>query len=86
MPKSKIREVVEETIPATINKTEVAIQSLIDSHLTYIGKVSGRQYGWARAGDTVLVLEEDASELLEKRLGKKTCCGDGYNKIFQVAQ
>lgn len=73
-------KVVEIQAPDTIN-----ITSLIDSHLTYVGRISGKQYEWARSGDIVRVLKEDVPELLEKRLGKKTCCGEGYNKIFQLA-
>lgn len=72
--------VEEKPTPVTIN-----ITSLIDSHLVYIGQISGKQYDWMRAGDTVSVLEDDAPELLKKRLGKKQCCGGDYNKIFQIA-
>ena len=69
------------------NYREIRVQSLLDSRLIYTGKVSGRQYVWDRAGDTVLVLEEDASELLSKRIGKRTCCGEGLkgNQVFQLA-
>lgn len=74
---------VEEIAPETIIKY-VKITSRIDAHLTYFGKVSGRQYDWLKAGDTVSVLEEDAPELLSKRLGKKLCCGSGTNQIFEI--
>lgn len=82
MPKEP--QVVEKKNPATINKT-VKIESLIDAYLQYTGQETGQQYEWARAGTIISVREEDAPELLAKRLGKKTCCGNGDNKIFQVA-
>lgn len=63
----------------------VLIQSLIEAHLAYAGRVSGKQYEWMKSGDTVSVLEEDVPELLEKRLGGNSCCGTPVgNKIFQL--
>lgn len=81
-----IKQAVVETKPTvTIKSVEIVIESLIDAHLLYVGKVSGRQYEWLKAGDTVSILEEDVPELLEKRLGGNTCCGSSEgNKIFQV--
>lgn len=64
----------------------VNIQSLIDAHSIYLGKVSGRQYDWMKAGDVVQVLSEDVPDLLSKRRLKKSCCGSGQNQIFQIAQ
>ena len=78
------KPMVVEIKPTIIIKV-VEIQSLIESHLVYIGKSTGRQYEWLRAGDTVSIDERDVPELLEKRLGKKTCCGNGENRIFQIA-
>lgn len=77
---------VVETQPEIIIK-EIAIQSLIDSHLQYTGRESGKLYEWGRAGAIVNVDESDVPELLSKRLGAKNCCGnqDG-NKIFQLAE
>jgi len=79
------KEVVEEVPKEPIIKV-IAIQSLIESHLTYTGRTSGKQYEWAKAGATQNVDELDVPELLAKRLGGKSCCGgsDG-NKIFQLA-
>ena len=81
----KKKAVVEETVP-TVTINSVKVQSLIDAHLFYTGKVSQRQYEWQNAGDTVFVLEEDVPELLSKRLGGNTCCGSdpSGNKIFQL--
>ena len=78
-------KVVEEFQPEVIIKY-TNIQSLIEARLSYTGRVSGKQYEWHKAGSTVLVLEEDVPELLEKTLGKKTCCGNNSNRIFQIAQ
>lgn len=78
------KPIVVEIKPTIIIKV-VEIQSLIDAHLVYAGRISGKQYEWKRAGDIVSILEEDVPELLEKRLGKKTCCGNGENRIFQIA-
>ena len=67
---------------STIN---IEIQSLIEAHLLYSGKATLRQYEWKKAGDIVNVHTDDVSELLEKRLGMKQCCGDqNGNKIFQI--
>lgn len=73
-------KVEEDSIPATIK--EVKIQSLIQARMEYIGKVSGRQYIWNRGGDTVSVLEEDATDLLSKHYGKG-CCGNSEVYLFQ---
>jgi len=61
------------------------IQSLIDSRLLYSGKATGRQYEWAKSGDVILVDERDAPELLAKRIGERSCCGEGLlgNQVFQ---
>jgi hypothetical protein len=60
------------------------IQSQIDSHLVYTGRVSGKQYEWKRAGDVLMVDEHDAPELLAKRIGERSCCGEGLlgNQVF----
>lgn len=79
------KPMVVEIQPEVIIKS-VRIESLIDSHFQYIGRGSGKQYEWKRAGDTVLVDVEDVEELLSKRLGTKSCCGNEPNKIFQLAQ
>lgn len=73
--------VEEPTRNSTIN-----IQSLVDAHSIYYGKVSGRQYDWMKAGDIVQVLSEDVPDLLSKQHKKKSCCGSGQNQIFQIAQ
>lgn len=62
----------------------INIQSLLDAHFVYQGQVSGRQYDWTKAGDIVSVLEEDVPELIKKRLGKKLCCGNGTNQVFEI--
>ncbi len=81
----KNQEVVENSTPVTINKTQ-KIESLLDAHLEYTGQVTGKSYAWHKAGDIQLVDEADAHELLAKRLGQKMCCGDGDNRIFQIVQ
>ena len=63
----------------------VKIESLLEAHLEYTGRVSGKLYHWQKAGDIVLVDEADVPELLSKHLGKKMCCGSGDNRIFQIA-
>lgn len=77
-------KVAETLPPVTINKT-TKIESLLEAHLEYAGRESGKLYSWHKAGDIVLVDEADVPELLSKRLGKKTCCGNGENRIFQIA-
>lgn len=77
--------VVQTAPPDKIKSEEINIQSLLEAHLFYVGKVSGRQYEWKKAGDTVSVLPEDVPELLEKQLGGRLCCGNQVgNKIFQI--
>lgn len=67
----------------TINVTK-QVQSLIDAHLIYDGRVSGQRYEWVRAGAIVDVDERDVPELLAKR-GMKSCCGQEPNRYFQLA-
>jgi hypothetical protein len=61
------------------------IQAIIDSRLLYVGKATGRQYEWTKAGDIISVDENDAPELLAKRIGERSCCGEGLlgNKVFE---
>ena len=81
----KKKAIVEETVPTVTINQEVLVQSLLEAHLFYTGKVSGRQYEWLKAGDTVSVLVGDSEELLSKRLGGNPCCGNPVgNKIFEI--
>lgn len=77
-------EVVETPVPDTIKEQKV--RSRIESRLSYTGKVSGRLYEWSGAGRETLVLVEDIPDLLTKRLGAKTCCGNEENIIFELVQ
>lgn len=81
----KEQEKVEKPdAPVTIK--EVLVRSRIQSKLQYTGQVSGKLYEWSGAGQAVPVLEEDVPELLSKRLGRKGCCGNNENIIFEIAQ
>lgn len=64
----------------------IRIESLIDACLQYTGRESGELYEWQRAGDVQNVDERDAPELLSKRIGVRSCCGEGGlgNLVFQV--
>ncbi len=78
--------VVEEIQPkVTINTTKI-VQSMIDAHFIYTGRISGQQYEWTVGGARVSVDERDVPELLSKRLGGNTCCGSdaGGNRIFEI--
>lgn len=82
---SVVKRVVEEIQSETIINL-INVQSLIDAHVTYSGRISGRQYVWERAGAIVEVDERDVPELLSKRRGKKPCCGQERTKLFQLAE
>ena len=75
---------IAQTKPKSIIKEVVLVQSLIEAHISLIGKVSNRQYTWAKSGDIVSVDKQDADNFLKMRLGKRQCCGDSGNYIFQV--
>lgn len=90
--KNKLSDrIVEPEVPVVVdsvqpyNYREIKIQSLIDSKLVYEGRSSGKLYEWQRAGDIIAVLEEDVPELLSKRIGQRSCCGEGLlgNKVFE---
>lgn len=90
-PQSKSSAKVSETAVEETSHTDKInyrnVQSLIDAHLIYTGRESGKQYEWNRAGAIVSVDERDIPELLSKRLGGKSCCGgEEGNKIFELAQ
>ena len=76
-------QVVKYPAPVTIKETK--IRSRIEARLQYTGKVSGRLYEWSRAGSVISVQDDDVPELLSKRLGKKSCCGNSENQIFELA-
>ncbi len=78
------KDVVVEKVVEPYNSYR-KIQSLIDSKLIYVGRESGELYEWQRAGDIIAVREEDVPELLSKRVGERSCCGEGLlgNKVFE---
>ena len=66
----------------------VKLQLRIDAKVKLSGSVTGELYIWERAGAIVEVDEKDSLELLNKRLGKKSCCGgsrDGL-KVFELIE
>lgn len=70
--------------PVTQDKINVSVQSMVEARLVYTGRVSGQRYEWLRAGAIISVAAEDVSDLLSKRLGGKSCCGQGGNQVFQL--
>jgi len=78
------RAVEDFAVESTIK--EIMVRSLIEARLQYTGKASGRLYEWSGAGQAVPVLENDVPELLSKRRGKRRCCGNGDEKIFEIVQ
>lgn len=89
MPGTKRIITVAETPQETTIIKEIAVQSVYPSRLIYIGVVSGKEYEWKDAGSIVMVLAEDVPNLIEKRIGKGSCCGavsqDG-NKVFEIVK
>ena len=83
---TEVPVVVEKVQP--YNYKEIKIQSLIDSHFIYVGKITEKNYEWRGAGDVVFVDEQDAPDLLSKRIGERSCCGDGLkgNKVFEQVE
>lgn len=73
--------VVEQTPKVSYNST-VKLQLNIDAHAVYTGKVTQRQYEWARAGSIVTVDSLDASYLLEKRIKSHSCCSGSDVAVF----
>lgn len=71
--------------PQTTKINTVPIESLFPAHLKYRG-LSGKEYEWQKAGDVVMVFEEDAPTLLSKKIGNRGCCGvySEGNVLFQI--
>ena len=65
----------ESNTPYNYESEPVSLRSLYDGRLIYTGQVTGKQYCWDKAGSTVVVSEDDALYLLEKRHGTNPCCG-----------
>jgi len=59
----------------------------IDGKYKVIGKYSGREYLFDRAGSVQDVDNRDVEWMLEKRQGGKQCCGSSEigNKVFDLA-
>jgi hypothetical protein len=66
----------ESNTPYNYESELVTLRSLYDGRLLYTGQVTGKQYCWDKAGSMVEVSEDDALYLLEKRQGKRPCCGN----------
>lgn len=81
-----VKDVVEKVGEESYNYRR--IRSLYDSRLEYTGRVSGELYVWSKAGDEVSVLQDDVPELLSKRIGQRSCCGEGLlgNLVFEEAK
>lgn len=65
----------------------VKVRSLLASHLVYNGQETGQHYEWTSAGTIVNVDERDVPELLAKRIGRRSCCGENVlqgNKLFEI--
>lgn len=73
---------VEQPVKEPYNSS-VKLQLCIDAHASYVGKVTQRQYDWARAGSIVAVDSLDAPYLLEKRIKSQSCCNVSDNAVFQ---
>ena len=81
--------VARKSTQTTINTDKtVAIRSLYDSRLRYVGTSTGKDYEWSRGGDVVMVNILDVPALLEKRIGERSCCGarQGGNQVFELVQ
>ena len=74
--------VVEQPATKPYNST-VKLQSLLDAHILYTGKVTSRQYEWAKAGSIQEVDSLDAQELLDKRIQTQSCCRESDTAVFQ---
>lgn len=67
------------------NYSWVTLRSRIAARVILKGSVSGATYEWPWAGSQVAVDSRDAPDLLEKKLGDRSCCGaEGGNKIFEI--
>ncbi len=78
---------VEEDANLSYNQIGyVRVQSLYTARLSYNGLKTGKLYEWMKAGDIVEVDERDATYLLEKRLGSRSCCGGSTERapIFRI--
>lgn len=86
MSKHSTRGVVEfvEPPPQPIFDT-ASIVLLIDAKVKITG-ISGREYLFNGAGSTQDVDERDVESFLEKRQGKRQCCGGAGNgnKVFEL--
>lgn len=87
MPKHSTRGVVEFIQPPRLPIFDtVSIVLMIDAKVKITG-ISGREYLFNGAGSTQDVDERDVESLLEKRQGRRQCCGgtgDG-NIVFELA-
>lgn len=78
-------EVVAAEEKQTYNYSVSQVVSLIQARIIHNGEITGNRYEWPSAGSIVPVDDRDVPALLEKRLGRRGCCGaqDG-NKVFEL--
>ena len=77
--------VADDEITPYNNKVKIQLKHATRVVVSEDKTKSGKRYVWERAGAIVEVDEEDAPELLQKRIGQKPCCsGSSDNMLLFV--
>lgn len=83
-----VEKVVEKVVFAPVKSVRynnLRVRSMVSAFVRYHGAVTGNEYEWPRAGAEALVDERDVPNLLSKRIGNRSCCGDSdANRIFEL--
>lgn len=87
MPKHGVRSIERVKVPDPPVSPTKKMVLLIDSTVKVNGVYSGRSYTFHGAGSVQDVDERDVESLLEKRQGRRQCCGGSPegNVVFQLA-
>lgn len=81
-----IKPAVETSAEEVILISVVAVYPAI---LKYTSPVTGKSYQWNGAGDVQQVDSRDVQSLLERRIGRRGCCGSANtngNKVFDLKE
>lgn len=70
----------------TIVEQSVKVVSKFPATISIRGQATGKLYEWKNAGSVVEVSQEDVADLLTKKIGNTSCCGNNQrgNLLFEL--
>ena len=77
---------LSDIVSYTIEEQSVKVVNKFPASISIRGQITGKLYEWGGAGVVVEVAKEDVPQLLTKKIGDASCCGNNQkgNLLFEV--